>query len=237
MRTNYTPITQKAQFNFARNTNQPAGEMSAGDPEQDQYDIVTTVPVRPANFQSEVLVPAGQSLMTAVVTGLPAVIVALWLRWDWYSPIFVGSCSMLVTWFSLLSSHKSLLLSVEEKFAKPANLCPGCQLKLNHKQAPGNLIVSIKDYEGSKTKIVDLPGSVSDEQFALFCAGVANRTPLARSEWVGAGKPLTRAGYDELMRSLEVGGMVIKRGKAWKTTERGRRTIEGVAAMSGEFSL
>lgn len=190
------------------------------------FNAVRITPLRPSNLQSDVLVPAAQSLIWSLCTLLPSTILAMWLRWEWYAPLFVGATTILASWISAMKKS-DLSLSKTEEFSYSANefdarkITPdgetdGIELEIIHRG--GGII--------GRMQRMNLPSSVSVVDFIEFSKSAIGGKSLARREWAGKGKIFSRDGYDQLIAVLMNGGII-------KDNPSGGKQL----SMSGKHSL
>ncbi len=190
------------------------------------YDAYRTTPTRAATLQADVLVPLAQSLVGATLATIPAIVVAQIARWEWYSPLAVGSVTILVQWFSIVKKLEGER-SVTEQFSyqpDPEN----CQAQpLSNKPDGIQLEVISKDDDfKASMKIITLPRSVTAEQFVSFCRDILVGKSLARRNWEGSGKPFSRDSYDDLVAAMQTAGLVMTvQGKGKQLTKGGKRAI------------
>jgi hypothetical protein len=203
-------------------------------PDNGAYDAIRKTPVRQASLEADVLVPAAQSLVGAVVTTLPAIIVAQLARWEWYSPLAIGACTILVQWFSIVKKLESERSIVEEFSYTPSEEIER-PLAQGNPQEPVRLeVVSKDDNYGVAFKIVDLPQSVSGREFVGLCQGVLAGRSLARKNWVGEGKQFSRDQYDDLISAMMTAGLINAiPGKGKKLTLGGKHAIRRMIREGG----
>jgi len=185
-------------------------------------------PARPANVESDVFVPAMQSIATGIAVANPTIAMTLWLRWPWWSPLLAGGVTVTIFWFQLLGAHRKLLWIVETvsnlvDSPEPERERPARQavsLEVKHEEA-GRI---------NRMQFVDLPANVTRDQLVEWAAAVANniKTP-ARSNWAGAGLLFSRDQYDAFTTAMvEAGILHDLPGKGRQLTNGGRHALKNL---------
>lgn len=191
------------------------------------YVATRVTPVRASTFQSDVAVPAAQSLIWSIVVALPAIPVSYALRHEWYIPLVVSSISMLVSWISVMRRSDKSQSKIEEfsyhtderQTGKMLSKSSGAGIRLDVTDRPSG--------SGVSTKIAHLPVAVSDEQFVSLCREVLAGKSLARSNWTGSGKMFSRDVYDRLVAEMVHAGLIFSLpGKGKTLTTGGKHAIE-----------
>lgn len=188
-----------------------------------------STPVRGPTIEADLLVPAGQALMSAIATMLPTTIVALWARWEWYAPILVGSATVLLQWFRFLNDQ-SRNTSIVEEFSYSASQ-PSNTKTPSTEDRSGLRMEIIHETSGirSRMQLLELPEEMSETEFAGFLRDVAAGKPLARKHWVGDGKPFSRDVYDDMIDKLLLASIVSRAGNSGtKLTNGGRHGINAM---------
>jgi len=235
MTTNYTPSSSNSKknrcpscgwettqgFRFEQLLAGTLPENISGD-----FTAFRSTPGQPTTIEAGLLVPIGQTLMTAIVVTLPCVALALWLEWDMKLAFLIGAIAVLWQWIRGLDLHEKTLVVIEE-----INYSPGGQGTMQKSRggdvAPVRLeVVSESNRHNAQMKIVDLPLGISGEQFRDFCKDILLGKSLARRDWVGRGKQFSRDAYDDLMGAMLEAGLVNNvPGKGKKLTVGGRHAI------------
>lgn len=191
------------------------------------YVATRVTPVRASTFQSDVAVPAAQSLIWSIVVALPAIPVSYALRYEWYFPLVVSSISMLVSWISAMRRSDKSQSKIEEFAYHTGERQTG---KMLSKSSGAGIRLEVTDRSsgsGVAVKIAHLPAGVSTEHFAELCRQVLAGASLARSNWAGSGKLFSRDVYDELMREMISAGLILSiQGKGKTLTTGGKHAIE-----------
>ena len=197
----------QAMTHFRQSVTAVAGGVAPASVPQPIGDFERRAPARAASFESDVLVPATQALITGAVAIVPGILVTVWAGWRWYVPLEIGAGVMTLMWLYLLDAHRKLLWLVE--YASNRDIdgdgevgapspAPPVRLEVRHADADGR---------GKRYQFFDLPDGVTREMLAEFAAGYARRG-LSLSAWTGRGKPFSRAQYAALMAVLEDAGIV-----------------------------
>lgn len=188
-----------------------------------------STPVRGPTIEADLLVPAGQALMSAVATMLPTTIIALWARWEWYAPILVGSATVLLQWFRFLNDQ-SRSTSIIEEFSYSSDR-DHIEEKPTAKNQPGLRMEVIHETSGirNRMQLLDLPARLGEAEFAEFLRDISAGKSLARKNWVGDGKPFGRDVYDDMMDKLLSASIVSRMGNSGtKLTNGGRHAINAM---------
>ena len=187
------------------------------------YEAVRETPTRAFALEPDVLVPAAQSLVSAVVTAIPALAVSMVMRWDWSAPIFVAAATVAVSWFAAISRIRQSASIVESfSYAPPEN--SDGQNSSPKTETGIRLDVYSKDDDfRAAIKIVNLPTSVSGKEFREFCNDVLAGKSLARKDWTPVSKGFSRDVYDQLIASMIEAGLVNDLGATGKKISVGGR--------------
>lgn len=191
------------------------------------YVATRSTPIRASTLEADVLVPAAQSLIWAVVSSVPAVAISFWLRYEWYFPLAVAGVSMAFSWSSSMKRSDMSCSKVEEfeyspspdKNDSPAPGAGGEAIRLE--------VINKSDDMSAAMKIVDLPEGIEPVQFLGLCKDALAGKGLARKNWTGSGKEFSRDQYDGLMTAMVSSGLVMTvPGKGKMLTLGGRKSIK-----------
>lgn len=190
------------------------------------FTAYRSTPAHRATIEADLLVPAGQTLISALVTALPTAAIGMWFRWEWYAPLAVASITVLVQWFRYLN-HQERALAILEEFSYSPGADQAQQKPSSPKPSPIRLDIFSRDDDfKAAIKIVDLPSDVSGEEFKTLCQDVLAGKSLARKNWAGPGKEFSRDQYDNLMTAmLDAGLIATVPGAGKKLTNGGRHAI------------
>lgn len=235
MHRDYSTQTRKQQNNkcphcgwqFASNFNfeQMIAGLAPGDVNGD-FTAYRSTPTRTATIEADLLVPAGQALISALVTALPTAAIGMWFRWQWYAPLAVASITILVQWFRYLNHQERGQAMLEEFSYSPGPPKPSPNARQGNPTPIRLDIYSRDDDHRAAIKIVDLPSNVSGEDFKVLCQDVLAGKSLARSNWAGSGKLLSRDEYDGLMSAMTDAGLIVTwPGAGKRLTNGGRHAI------------
>lgn len=201
-------------------------------------DVYRQMPARPASFESDVLVPASQAMITGLVSLLPTGVLTAVFGWDWRVALLLSGGVMVVSWLYLLNAHRKLLWLVEElsrrdvdgdgQVGKPAPPAPPVRLEVAHAEPSGMV---------HRRQLFELPQGVSDEMFRSF----ARRAPLmgiSLAVWTGRSGEFSRAQFEALMQMLDDAGIVAwvnpdKRSLGRYLTGAGRAALRHFALPLG----
>ncbi len=201
----------------------------AGDFENEDnggYTAFRSTPLRQSTLESDFLVPIAQSLVWAIVSVLPAIPVAMWLRYEWYFTFAVGTMSLLASWYRSMKRSEASLCTVEEFTYTPSEGLPspdpGC-LEKSHLKLD---ITDRSNPSQANIKFIDLPPSVSEKKFLEFCRGVVSGKSISRKLWTPERILFSRDQYDVLVSKLSECGIIGGREGGGKTlTAGGRRAV------------
>lgn len=191
------------------------------------YTAWRSTPVRASTMESEFLVPLAQSLVWSVVTVLPAIPLAYWLRYEWYFSLAAGSVALLISWLSAQRKTENSLSTIEEFSYTPSELDPA---EISGTPGLPTIALDITDRTERNTismQFVSLPPSIGTEKFREFSQGVVDGTSLARRNWTPESKLFSRDQFDELIAELVSVGIVASAdGKARTLTRGGKHSLE-----------
>lgn len=163
-------------------------------------------PARPANIESDVLVPALQAGLVAGGVAVLALYAALaYGLLSWHAACAVGVLAGGMWFAGALFWGRQLLWIVESV----------SNLDIDHDgavgkppaPAPTTLVVSLE--KGRQQFLAEL-GGIEAARLHEFARQVAAGRSLAVNSWTGSGGLFTRSEYDLLMGELERAGLVIK---------------------------
>ena len=191
------------------------------------YEAYRETPVRAATFEADVLVPAAQSLFTALTTTLPTIAISMWARWEWYAPVVVGAVTILASWSSaMVASRKSL--SLVEQISRTVD--DGKEPENSGRKNPSAIQLEVVKKEAgfaASMKIIDLPKNITEPEFREFCVDVLAGKSMARKDWAGSGRLFSRDQYDDLMKAIEAAGLAIPvPGRSRRLTQSGKDAIK-----------
>ena len=169
-------------------------------------DIETKRPSRTPSIEGDLLVPLGQSLVTALLCGAVGGLVAMLLDFPmspWRFGAITGGVALVVAWLSLLGATRSLLWEIER--------ISGRDFDGDHHAGPPppepaplrvEVVETVEDVE--RWRIAKVPVPAGDPaKLQDFARGLLAGRPMSESEWTGSGKPLSqrqfRAIRDELL--------------------------------------
>ena len=182
-----------------------------------------TEPARPASFESDVVVPFLQAVVTGSASLIVTIPTAIFFEAPWWASLVMSGSVVAITWGGLLGDHRKLMWHTEIVDNKPLKPTSTKRIELEVKHSKGSGRPDLQ--------FVGLPDSVTDEMFYDWCKGVTigGKSP-ARSHWVGSGKPFGRDQYDAYLSALETAGIVyLVPGKGRRLTPGGRRTVKILA--------
>lgn len=157
-------------------------------------------PSRPPSVGADVLTPALKGVTVGVAAACLAIIPTVAVpSWPWYSPFVVLAIVGPVAVIGFVFHHQGHLWVYEQVTQEPPELP-----ELPAPPSP-DVVASYRDLDGDKPtqKRFTLPAGVDDEKFYTFLVGIlAGGKTLARSDWVGKGKPLSRGQHTQLINEL-----------------------------------
>jgi len=172
------------------------------------FTAFRSTPSRAATIEADLLVPIGQTLVTAIVVSLPSFPLALWLEWEWYIPFAIGTFVLSVQWIRCLNSHERTLSVIEEFSYSPDGDSSENRSLATSRDVVQLEVISGENKERFQMKIIDLPSGITRQKFRDFCEDIVLGKPLARRDWVGSGKQFSRDAYDDLMSAMLAAGLV-----------------------------
>lgn len=154
-------------------------------------------PARDADFTADVLVPALQALITAIISSLITLLGVGLFAWSWWSVPGVGLLVFGLAWLILLSDHRALLWSVESIInedldgdghtGKPAAL----PAPRNPNSEPVRIQAEVR--EGQRWLFADFPAPSNEAMYqfaqavndgrATFSERSASQHGFSREQW------------------------------------------------------
>lgn len=196
------------------------------------FTATRTTPVRAPGMTPDVLVPVAQSFVWAIVVGLPSISVAMWLRWEWSAPLFVGACTILVSWISAMRKSE-FSLSKTEEFSYTANEFGDVEMIADDHPRPLRMeVIHEVSNIRSKMQLLDLPMSIGEREFKEFLIDILAGKSLARRNWAGSDKPFSRDGYDGMIEKMIGGSILVQSNNGKKVLSNGGR--HAISAMIRE---
>ena len=190
------------------------------------YTATRTTPIRKPDLQSDVLVPAAQSLIWTVVVALPALSVSMFMRWEWAAPVFISAVTVLASWVSAMKRSENSQQKTEELTVSSSGKPSASETGYTNEPGVRLDIVHTGGDDIRRIEYAFLPKSVSSADFRKFCDEIVAGASLARRNWVGKGKIFSRDGYDQLIANLLENHIILAHHTGGKRlTERGRRTL------------
>jgi len=190
-------------------------------------------PARPASLESDVLVPLAQSALTGIIIATPTAAAAAVMGYYWVDSLViggvVGTVVVTITWLVRMDAHSKLLWLVENVTGRDLDgdgktvppPAPPVQIEVSHTAPNGNL---------QRMLLFELPDGITEKTFHNWIAAVTNDGihTLARSHWVGRGKPFSRSQYDNFLKELERAGLVhnVGDGRGRQLTNGGKRALK-----------
>lgn len=191
------------------------------------FTAIRTTPVRAAGMIPDVAVPAAQTLIWSIVVGLPSVSVAMWMRWEWSAPLFVGATTILVSWISAMRRSEFSLVKTEE-FSYAANEKSEGAVAAMANETPIKMEI-IHEASGLKTRmqLLELKEGISEENFAIFLRDILAGRSMIRKHWAGKDKKFSRDQYDDIIDKLLDAAIIAPSLRGGKSlTNGGRRALQ-----------
>ena len=194
------------------------------------FTAIRTTPIREPGLVPDVAVPAAQSLIWSIVVGLPSVSVALWMRWEWSAPLFVGATTILVSWISAMRRSEFSLVKTEE-FSYEASEKSEETIAVAASGAPIKMEV-VHEVSGMKTRmqLLELDDGIAETDFAKFLKDIMEGHSISRRNWAGKDRLFSRDQYDNIIEKLLLGSVIVQSASGGKAlTKHGRRALQHLA--------
>jgi hypothetical protein len=194
---------------------------------------------RSADWNADVIVPAGQAVLIAggVAVGafVLAAIVTAWRSWRFWIPFAtagaMGGLSFALAAVLLTLDHRRLLWAAEAALG----------VDLDDDQVVGEpepqdvLRVELLDRNGGnrhRLRYIDLPGT--PEQLATLARGLLNGKGTGQAQWTGAVGPFTRSEYEAIRAAMIERGLAAwtnpdHHNQGWDLTAAGRAIMRRIA--------
>lgn len=193
------------------------------------YTAVRSTPSRSAEIGADVLVPAAQSLIWSVAVTLPSISVAMFMRWEWSAPLFIGATTILVSWISAMRRSEFSMMKTEEFSFSPAEGSGAASAGVP--PSPTMKLEVIHETSGirSRMQLMEIGGRIDEEKFGTFLRDVAAGKSTIRKNWTPVAKHFSKDDYDEIIEKLLL-AEVLERAKNGSTrlTANGKRTIKAL---------
>lgn len=191
------------------------------------FTAVRTTPVRAAGMIPDVAVPVAQSLIWSIVVGLPSISVAMWMRWEWSAPLFIGATTILVSWISAMRRSEFSMVKTEE-FSYEAN--ERTEEAIVATPAAVAIKMEIVHEEGglkTRMQLLELDDGISEGDFAEFLKHLLQGHSIARRNWAGKDKLFSRDQYDGIIEKLLLGSVIGPSASGGRSlTNGGRRALQ-----------
>ncbi len=199
------------------------------------FSAIRITPVRAQEMIADVAVPAAQSLVWSVAVGLPSISVAMWMRWEWSAPLFIGACTILTSWISGMKKAQNSLMKTEE-FSYEAASVEAASVEQRRKGSEISMVV-VHEVSGlrNRMQIMEISDGVEEKDFAEFLNDIAAGRPLARKNWVGGGKKFSRDQYDQIIEKLLLASIITQSGSGGKVVSRAGKSA--IAHMTGGIEI
>lgn len=182
-------------------------------------------PIRPATFESDVLVPFAQALISGAVLSATLAAPALLLAWDISVALVPGVVAAGALWAVLLLSNRKLLRRNE--YYRGADQAPPAQ---RHEYT-----IAQPDADGQPAHWNTVITDVDPARLATFARAILNGQSTAVAAWTGTGKLLTRDEYEDLRDQLVNHGFARwgrDRNQGWALTAKGSAWFKQLAETS-----
>lgn len=189
-------------------------------------------PSRPASWEADVLVNAGQAIVSSLIVGACGVGLNAWLHGPWFAPLLGMGVSAALVWFLTLSDSRSLLRRVERITNTDLD---GDQVVGAPEPERHEYVFTEKKPDGaiSMSMTYDL-GDISPERLQTFAKAILAGQSTKTSNWTGAAGLFSRAQYDRLRDKLiqrDLARWCSSKNKAtgWALTKRGADLFQSIA--------
>jgi hypothetical protein len=194
---------------------------------------------RRADWNTDVVVPAGQALLIAAGVSVGAfvvtMVVTLWLAWPWWLPFAVGGAlgglAFAIAAVLLTMDHRRLLWAAETLTGVDIdddNVIgePGSQDVLRVELMDRN------DGNHKRLTFIDLPGD--RQQLATLAEGLLNGKGTGQAQWTGTAGPFSRSEYEAIRAELIGRGLATwinpdHHNQGWELTAAGRAVMRRIA--------
>lgn len=160
------PTTYETSLGWPK---QFANENGSSGPSGKYTEATRRKPTRDPNIASDVAVPAGQTLITALVVLVFTTPISIWMQWPWYGPFIVAALAFGVAWLIFVVIQNETLYTVEtiinEDLDGDGQVGPPPQLPAPH--------VTVELSDGRSKYFDELPGQLAELQY--FAAGILDR--------------------------------------------------------------
>ena len=162
-----------------------------------------------AGLESHVMVPAAWAGLTGVFVAMAALPAFLLLAHDvWWLALWLGALSALLVWLARVLKLDIVLWRVES--ITGADLNRDGQVG---QPAPETLRIEVTERTDSGGRVAYLNWPGTEAELTTFARAVLAGAPLAREHWTGAGKPMSRKQFEQLVdRLLELGWVRYRDG-------------------------
>jgi hypothetical protein len=194
---------------------------------------------RRADWNSDVVVPFGQSLLIAGGVAIGAFVLTVgltvWRDWPFWLPVAAsgtfGGLSFAFAAVLLTIDHRRLLWAAEAALG----------VDLDHDDTVGEpepreiLRVELLEHTGNnrhRLAFINLPGT--PEQLGALAGGLLNGKGTSESEWAGARHPFSRSEFGAIRAELLKRGLAAwinpdHHAQGWELTAAGRAVMRRIA--------
>jgi hypothetical protein len=206
---------------------------------QDVAEYHRETPARPPNVESDVAVPALQSVGWGIAAAVASVSLPLFYGWPWYTPLITGTVATPLAWTLTTAGLRRGLWVVESVTNRDINQ-DGAVGK--PETAEVLLTVTEQGATGNTTRAKRQRIAVAPGLFQSWAMQVATGAKsISEAQWVGAGKPFSKTQYRGMLAGLAETGIIAKSGNAsnskWTITHGGRSALLYWARVTDENQL
>lgn len=191
------------------------------------FSAIRITPVRSQEMIADVAVPAAQSLIWAVAVGLPSISVAMWMRWEWSAPLFIGACTILTSWISGMKKAQGSLMKTEEFSYEAASVE---EASIEGERTGGEIRMEIiHEASGLRNRMqrMEISDGIREKDFIEFLYDVAAGKSIARKHWAGSKKKFSRDQYDQIIEKLLLASIITQSANGGKVlTNGGKRALQ-----------
>jgi len=192
-------------------------------------------PIRQPKWESDVLVPLGQSLASGLFISLAAVPLNLyWLHGPFWTPLVIGGAAAGLSWLVLLSDHRHLLRRFERVVNRDLD---GDGYTGEPQTVQHEYTVKEERSDGSQSWQIMVTLGIEPERLRKFAQAVLGGESTGTNRWTtGNGKLFERGEYERLRDDLIARGFAkyaTGKNHGWSLTAKGRAWFRALAAEIG----
>jgi hypothetical protein len=197
-----------------------------------------------ADWNTDVIVPAGQSLLIATGVAVGSFVLTaaltLWLHWRFWIPLAVagamGGLSFALAAVLLTLDHRRLLWAAEAALGVDLD-----QDDVVGKPEPPEVlrVELLERQDGNNTRLafIDLPGNRG--QLVKLAEGLLAGKGTGEAQWTGSDNPFSRSEFSAIRATLIERGLATwinpsHHAQGWELTAAGRAVMRRIAQVSAD---